>query len=57
MGVLLWFDLKNDASFSKIPEANDVHSCSFLRTVHNPPEVSITVVKPAFSAPLTLHID
>lgn len=57
MGVLLWFDLKNDASFFKIPEANDLHSCSFLRTVHNPPELSITFVKPVFSAPLTLCID
>lgn len=41
-----------------LPEAIDLQSCSFLRTVHNPrPKLSITVVKTAVSAPLTLHID
>lgn len=48
---------ENDASPFKIPEAIDLHSCSFLRTFHNPCLSSISLVSLAVSAPLTLHIN
>lgn len=45
------FSLQNTFS----TEVIDLDSYSFLRAVHNPPEVSITVVKPAVRCPLHLE--
>lgn len=57
MGVPPPLNLENDASLFKIPEAIDLHSCSFLGAVHNPPESSISVVRLVVSVPLTLYIN